>query len=130
MMENKVTDIIYDNKLYLFEVQISIKKLENSMVIVDSPKKENSQLVRFLALPPKFDIVSQALEESTYINHITGEAFIRASILYKNIFKYAIKIIDFPDSDIEQINVEKTNFGDLSYNLIKIISKEWAKEVL
>ncbi len=130
MMEFKMKDLIYDNKLYCFEVFVSVRKLDNGVVLIDAPSEENCHLVRFLALPPKFDIVSQVLEESTYMNHVTGEAFIRTSILYKNILKHAIKIIDVVDSDIDQINIEKTNFGDLNYNLVKAVCKKWLKDVL
>lgn len=123
-------DLIYDNKLYCFETFISVRKLDNGIILADAPNDVNCHLVRFLALPPKFDIVSQALEESTYMNHVTGESFIRTSILYKNIFKYAIKIIDIVDSGVDQINVEQTNFGDLNYNLVKAVCKQWLKDVL
>lgn len=125
-MEN----ILYKNELYCFEIFISIKKLSNGMVIVDNPTDDNSHLVRFLAAPPKFDVVSCAFEDSTYMNNVTGSAFVRSSILYKNIFKNAIKIIDFVDLDIDQIKVEEVNFNDLNYNLVKMISKAWLKDVL
>jgi hypothetical protein len=119
------------DSLYGFETQFSYKKLENGLVIFDDPKDNNNYKLKFIATGPTFDIVSSALEESTYINHVTGSPFIRTSILYKMIFKNAIKQIEFPENeDLQSIDIKTADHSKMHYNLIKIVSKRWIKEVL
>ena len=123
--------MIYDNKLYTFEIKVSIEELPNELIKIDTPKENNSHVVKFLALPPKFDLISTALENATFINHINEQPFIVTSIFYRNIFTKAIRIIDFEDyPKISQIVVDKIQLSDVNYNLVKLICKEWHKNVL
>ena len=122
---------IFANKLIGFEEQYSYYKLENGLEKFDTPKEDNCHIVKFLAYGPSFQVVSNALEESTYINHITGEPFIRTSILYANIFRNAVVQIEFGEDENKQtIETKKVDLSTINYNLIKIVAKKWIKEVL
>lgn len=123
--------MIYDDTLYPFEISVSIKELPNGLISIDYPKEGNNYKIKFLALAPKFDIVASSLENSTFINHINAQPFIVTSILYRNIFSKAIKVIDFVDyPKLNQIVVEKSSINNINYNLIKLVCKEWHKSVL
>ena len=117
--------------VYGFEAFYSYEKKENGLIKISYPTEENSYRINFIALGPTFGIISNALIESTYANHITGEPFKVTSIFNKYIFENAIKEINFPDNEeMKSINVSKTNINNLDYNLIKIIVKAWRKESL
>lgn len=122
---------ILANEIIVFEENYSYEKKENGFEKFDSPTESNSHTLKFLAFGPSFDIVSKALEEATYINHITGEPFIRTSVLYKTIFTEAVIQIDFiEDENLQTIQVKSLDINDINYNLIKIVAKKWIKEVL
>jgi len=122
---------MYSKDFYEFETKCSVTKLPNDLIIVDYPKKDNLYELKFLALGPRFDIVSEALEDSTFINHITGKPFVRTSILYRKIFMSAIHSVQFPENlNIQPIIVNQTDINSMNYNLIKIICKEWLKKVI
>jgi len=122
---------IFANELIAFEEKYSYLKLENGIEKFDYPTPENTHIMKFLAYGPSFEIVSKALEESTYINHITGEPFIRSSMLYRSIFTDAIIQIDFMHQDkVQTIKVKEININEVNYNLIKIVAKKWIKDVL
>ena len=123
--------IFLGKKVYAFEEKYAYKKLENGLVIFDYANDDNQYLLKFMAYGPTFDIISKALEESTYINHITGQPFIRTSILYQNIFTNAIIEVEFPDNEeLEGFSVSQIDMRSLNYNIIKIISKRWLKDVI
>lgn len=119
------------SQIYGFEVHYSYEKKENGLIKIDYPKNDNKYTINFLAYGPEFGIVSKALEDATYINHITGAPFIRTSILYAAVFEKAIIEINFIDnSELQTIKVSDCNLGTINYNLIKIIAKRWIQEVL
>jgi hypothetical protein len=100
-------------------------------VKIDTQKVDNIFTLKFLAKGPEFDIVSLALEESTYINHITGKPFIRSSVLYRQLFQTAVVDVDFPDNpNLNPIDVASSDLNKINYNLVKIIIKEWLKKVI
>ena len=119
------------NSIYPFEANFSFRKTDNGLIIFDEPKDNNTHKLKFLAYGPTFELISNGLEESTYINHITGKPFVRTSILYEEIFKNAIIQVDFPDVDeLKNIIIKSTDIKETHYNLIKIVCKQWLKEVL
>jgi hypothetical protein len=123
--------IFENNDFFSFETKFSYEKHVNGLVKIDNPKDDNSFTLKFLAKGPEFDIVSLALEESTYINHITGKPFIRSSVLYKQLFKEVVVDINFPDQlDLDSIDVASADLNKINYNLVKIIMKEWLKKVI
>lgn len=122
--------IIYENDLFGFEFDCSIQQRENGLVVFGKSTDDNKHIVKFLATGPRFDIISKAFEDATYINHITGEPFVRTSILYKLLFSQAIKKIDFVDYEsLDSIEVSKVDINNLNYNLVKLICKKWLGEV-
>lgn len=120
-----------DNDYFPFQSSYSFVEFDNGLSIIDSPKKDNTYQLLFLAKGPSFDVVSNALEESTYINHITGQPFVVTSILYKKLFSTVIINVEFPNNNkLESIDVSNIDINKLNYNLVKIIIKEWLKKVL
>lgn len=118
-------------ELYPFEINYSFTEHLNGLYVIDTPKKDNSFLIKFIAHGPGFDLVASALEEATFINHVTGKPFIRSSVLYSSIFKTAIVHVEFPDNDkLESFDVNKIDINSKHYNLIKIICKHWLQDVL
>jgi len=123
--------IFENNDLFTFEVKYSYEQYENGLVKIDTQKENNIFTLVFLAKGPEFDVVSLALEESTYINHITGKPFIRSSVLYKQLFQSVIVDVDFPDNpNLDHIDVPSADLSKINYNLVKIIIKEWLKKVI
>lgn len=117
--------------IYGFETEYSFFVLPNGLHKFDYPKKDNSYKVLYLARTPSFDLVSRMLEEATYINHITGEPFVRTSLLYREIFTKAIVSVNFQDNDLlEEIDVSKADLSKINYNLVKIICKDYMRGVL
>jgi hypothetical protein len=123
--------IFENNDLFTFEAKYSYEQYENGLVKIDTQKENNIFTLVFLAKGPEFDVVSLALEESTYINHITGKPFIRSSVLYKQLFQSVIVDVDFPDNpNLDHIDVASADLSKINYNLVKIIIKEWLKKVI
>jgi len=123
--------IFENNDLFTFEAKYSYEQYENGLVKIDTQKVDNIFTLKFLAKGPEFDIVSLALEESTYINHITGKPFIRSSVLYRQLFQTAVVDVDFPDNpNLNPIDVASSDLNKINYNLVKIIIKEWLKKVI
>jgi hypothetical protein len=117
--------------LYAFEAYYSFEKLPNGMNKISYPKEDNRYKIEFLASGPAFELVSNALIESTFINHITGEPFKITTIFNKQIFQKAIVEINFPDNpELQTIHVNKVNIDLVDYNLIKLVVKQWRKDVL
>lgn len=127
-----MAELIYNsNDMFPFELQYSFIEHPNGLCTIDTPREGNSYTLKYLALGPSFDLVASALEESTYINHITGAPFVRTSILYRTIFPLAIINVEFPDNDkLNSIDVAGTNINQINYNLIKMICKQWLKDTL
>jgi len=126
-----MNSLVYENDLFGFEFLCSIVKQENGLIVFGKAKEDNSHKVKFLALGPRFDIIAKAAEDSTYINHITGEPFMRSSIAYRLIFMQAIKKIDFiDDEDISSIIVSETDINSVNYNLVKLVCKTWLGDAL
>jgi hypothetical protein len=122
---------LYTDELYGFETFYSYKELPNGLIVIDKPKEDNKYIVQFLAHGPKFDLIASALEDATYINHITGKPFIRTSILYRYLFTHAIVQINFPDNELmKSITVKDVDINRINYNLVKIICEHWRKNVL
>jgi|APCry1669189369_1035219.scaffolds.fasta_scaffold00268_13 hypothetical protein len=119
---------ILANSVHVFELEYSKKNLENGLTSYSNPEEGNRHILKYLALGPTFAIVSSALEESTYINHITGAPFVRTSIFYNQIFSKAIISIEFEDGNT--IDVKSADLGAINYNLVKMIVKSWTKDVL
>lgn len=123
--------IFENNDLFTFEAKYSYEQYENGLSKIDTQKENNIFKLVFLAKGPEFDVVSLALEESTYINHITGKPFIRSSVLYKQLFQSVIVDVDFPDNpNLDHIDVASADLSKINYNLVKIIIKEWLKKVI
>ena len=122
---------IFTDNIYGFETFYSYRKLTNGLLVIDYPKEDNKHKIEFMAAPPGFDLVSSALEEATFINHITGKPFIRTSILYRYIFLNVIKHVNFTDNfEMESFSTNCLDLSKINYNLVKIICKAWLKEVL
>ena len=124
-------DSIFVNSVYPFEVNYSFEKKVNGLIVFGDAKKDNDYKMKFLAYGPSFDMVAKGLEEATYINHITGEPFIRTSVLYRETFKTAIVQIEFPENqELETIVMKKADLNNLPYTLVQVVCKKWLKEVL
>jgi hypothetical protein len=123
-------DQIIASSVYVFELEYSSEILESGLVTYSYPTENNKHTLKFLAHGPTFGIVSSALEEATYINHITGAPFVRTSIFYSQIFSKAIISIDFEDEEKKTIDVKSVDMSTINYNLIKLIVKNWVKNVL
>jgi hypothetical protein len=123
---------IYSEETYFpFESKYSFIEHSNGFCTIDCPKENNEFIILFLAKAPSFGLVANALEEATYINHITGKPFIRTSILYRILFSQVIINIEFPDNTkLNSIDVSSENLDNINYNLIKFVMKEWLKTVL
>jgi hypothetical protein len=120
-----------DKQLYGFEFNYSFEELPNGLLKFDVERENNCYLAKYLARSADFDIVSNALEESTFINHITGKPFIRTSVLYRQILLNAIVRIDFPDNDkLNSIEINSNVINSMNYNLAKLICKNWLRGVL
>jgi hypothetical protein len=120
-----------DKQLYGFEFNYSFEELPNGLLKFDAERENNCYLAKYLARSADFDIVSNALEESTFINHITGKPFIRTSVLYRQILLNAIVRIDFPDNDkLNSIEINSNVINSMNYNLAKLICKNWLRGVL
>jgi hypothetical protein len=91
----------------------------------------NAKKMIIVAHGPEFQKVAKILEDSTFINHITGKPFLVSSILYRNIFKDMIVEISFPGNEkLHKKNISNIDISKENYNLIKIVSQHWMKEVL
>ena len=123
--------IYNDNDYFPFETYYAYIEYDNGLISIDTPKLDNSYKLIFIAKGPSFDIVSNALEEATYINHITGQPFVVTSILYKKLFSNVVINVQFPNNDkLESIDISQVDMNKLHYNLIKIVMKEWLKKAL
>lgn len=117
--------------VYPFEINYSYTKLPSGLIKIDSPTDDNCYKLKYTALGPEFELVSEILSNSSYINHITGEPFIVTSVLYREIIERAIVYLHFEDNDdIESCEIKDIDIGTLNYNLVKMISKNWIKSVL
>lgn len=123
-------NFFYGESLYPFELLFSYEQKENGLLLFDKPKEGNAHKLTYLAKGPSFEIVSNALQESTYINHITGKPFVISSILYQIVFTTAIHSITFEDEELDDIEISEVNFNTLNHNLIKMVAKDWIKDVL
>jgi hypothetical protein len=121
-------ETIFANSIYTFELEYSETINENGLIKFGPPTNENNKKLTFLAYGPTFEIMSSALEEATYINHITGAPFVVTSILYNKIFQKAIVIINIENE--KSIDVKTTNISDLNYNFVKMIAKHWLKNTI
>jgi len=121
-----------DNKqIYGFDFKYSFEELPNGLIKFNTEKSNNSFTAKFLAKGPDFDIVSNALEEATFINHITGKPFIRTSVLYRQILLNAIIRVEFPDNEkLDAITIDNSAINSMNYNLAKLICKTWLRGVL
>ena len=75
--------------VYPFEINYSYTKLPSGLIKIDSPTDDNCYKLKYTALGPEFELVSEILSNSSYINHITGEPFIVTSVLYREIIERA-----------------------------------------
>lgn len=119
--------------VYPFELYYHHEIKPNGISLFKSARKEDPGAKRmiFIARGAEFLKVAKILEDSTFMNHITGKGFLVTSILYRNIFKQMILEIDFPDNEnLEKKIIAEINMDVENYNLIKIVSKHWYKEVL
>lgn len=117
--------------MYPFEINYSYIKLPSGLVKIDNPQDGNCYTLKYTALGPEFELVSEILSNSSYINHITGEPFIVTSVLYREIIEKAIIYLNFDDNDdLESCDIKDIDINTLNYNLVKMISKNWIKSVL
>jgi hypothetical protein len=117
--------------MYGFEFKYSFEELPNGLMKFGSAKDNNSFTAKFLAKGPEFDTVSNALEEATFINHITGKPFIRTSILYRQIMLNAVVQVEFPDNEkVETIVINSSSINSMNYSMAKMICKTWLRGVL
>lgn len=117
--------------LYSFTAKYSYEKLPNGYEKISYATEDNSYTVNFLASGAEFGLIADALIESTFINHITGEPFNIMNIFNRYIFTHAIKVVDFPDNpEIKSFNVSDIDINNQNYNLIKIIIKAWRKDTI
>jgi len=120
-----------DKQIYGFEFEYSFEELPNGLIKFGIATQANSFTGKFIAKGPDFDIVSNALEEATFINHITGKPFIRTSVLYRQILLNAILRIEFPENDkLTPIIINSSEINSLNYNLAKLVCKKWLRGVL
>lgn len=123
--------LIYNPEdVFVLEAEFSINKDDNGLCSIGAPKENNSHKLKFLAKGPMFSVVSSALEEATYINHITGEPFVRSSLLYRELFPRVIVNISFDNNEFENIDVSSTPIDVINFNLVKLVCKTWMKNVL
>lgn len=121
--------IEYSNNDYFgFEIKYGYTKSPNGLIKFINPTEENTHVLKYIARGPSFELISEALTESTYINHITGVPFILTSLFYKMIFEKAIVEISFDNDDIESFKVSSSK--NIHYSLVKMVSKNWIKGVL
>ncbi len=121
--------IEYSNDDYFgFEIKYGYIKNPNGIVKFVAPTNDNNHVLKYIARGPSFELISEALTESTYINHITGNPFVLTSLFYKMIFEKAIVEIMFDNNDIESFKVSSSK--NINYSLVKMVSKNWIKGVL
>jgi hypothetical protein len=119
------------DNMYGFEFKYSFEEMPNGLIKFATPTDHNSLTVKYLAKGPDFNTVSNALEEATFINHITGKPFIRTSVLYRQILLNAIVQIEFPDNEkINTIVIDSNSINSMNYTLAKMICKNWLRGVL
>jgi hypothetical protein len=127
-----MNQLIYnDDDFFTFETKYSFEELENGFYKIDKPNSNNQYTIRFLAKGPSFGNVSTALEEATYINHITGNPFVRGSIFNRILFSMVVINVEFPDNEkLDSIDVSQCDMNSINYKLVDLICKEWRKTVL
>jgi hypothetical protein len=119
------------DNMYGFEFKYSFEELPNGLTKFGSPNDNSSLTLKYLAKGPDFSTVSNALEEATFINHITGKPFIRTSVLYRQILLNAIIQIEFPDNErLSTIVVDSNSINSMNYSLAKMVCKNWLRGVL
>lgn len=117
--------------MFGFELEYSYKRLPNGLEIFGKPTEDNRYVLKYVASGPEFGLIAPGLEESTFINHITGRPFVLTSILYRQIFMQAIKLIEFPDNpNLTTKKIAEISIDTENYNLVKMICKDWMKKVL
>lgn len=117
--------------MFGFELEYSYKKLPNGLEVFGHPTEENRYVLKYLASGPEFGLVASGLEDSTFMNHLTGKPFVLTSMLYRQIFTKAIKLIEFPDNpELKTKNIAEISMDAENYNLVKMICKDWMKKVL
>ena len=119
-----------ENDIFGFELEYGYEVLPNGITKFFKPTNENKHILKYAARGPSFSLMSEALTESTYINHITGNPFILTSVFYKIIFEKAIIEVIFDKSDLLSFKTNNVELSNLNYNLVKFIAKDWAKGVL
>jgi len=116
--------------LFGFTCEYDYKELSNGLYVI-SPAKTQFLKIKYLAHRPMFGIIAPALEEATYINHVTGKPFVRTSSLYRELFCKAIVQIDFIDNDkLETIVTQSSDINMVDYNLVQLVCKHWLKQIL
>ncbi len=119
------------DNMYGFEFEYSFEEAPNGLIKFGAATDGNALTLKYLAKGPDFNTVSNALEEATFINHISGRPFIRTSVLYRQILLNAIVQIEFPDNEkLNTIVVDSNSISSMNYTMAKMICKNWLRGVL
>jgi hypothetical protein len=72
-----------------------------------------------------FDTMSRVLEDSTIINHITGNAMVRTRNLYRGIVCNFVKMWNIKDETGKQIPITPEVVGQMHDEIPRTIAREW-----
>jgi hypothetical protein len=107
----------------LFEIEIKYDCiLESNQIIGIKCDEKGEHSVVFLCQGRSVDEMSDILEESTIINHVTGRPMIRTKVFYKMvILKFMNKI---KEKDVV-VDINDSNYSKIHYDVIKNAVKKW-----
>jgi hypothetical protein len=74
-----------------------------------------------------YDTMSRVLEESTIINHITGQPVVRHSLFCRLIVLRFVRSWNVKDEHGNPVPIKSETLGKLRYELVRAIAREWLK---
>lgn len=74
-----------------------------------------------------YDTMSRVLEESTIINHITGQPVVRQSLFCRLIVLRFVRSWNVKDEHGNPVPIKSETLGKLRYELVRAITREWLK---
>lgn len=119
---------ILDNNPYDFDIYYSLEVTpigSKKYYFFDKPN-EKTKKISVKALNSEWENMSTALEESTYINHITGQPLLRKKTFFECILSNFILEVTFAEETPPEV-IRLGDFNRLNYKVIREVVKTWLK---
>jgi hypothetical protein len=117
-----------------FPITLNFEYLRNTEGVVTGirllPEQSEGPEVQTLicqAAGRDYDTMSRVLEESTIINHITGQPVVRHSLFCRLIVLRFVRSWNVKDEHGNPVPIKSETLGKLRYELVRAITREWLK---